>query len=342
MGALSADEYRAVFEASPDGIVIVDESGEIRDLNARAEEMFAYEHGELLGRKVEVLVPERLREEHGKQRAAYTARPRKRPLEIGMELTGRRKDASEFPVEISLSPLRTERGLFVISTIRDVTERRRLREFGAGSLRAAEEERARIARELHDDTVQRLAALLVQLRVARRSEDPEKRDRLLQDLRNGIHAAAESVRQIARGLRPPALEEAGVVPAIRSHVRSLQEASCLNVDLQVQAVERLPSLDAELALYRIVQEALSNVVRHAQATRVRISIAQEGGRVVATVEDDGRGFSIADLGRAGGFRLGLLGMHERARSVGGSLAIESAPGRGTRVRVEIPGTTKES
>jgi PAS domain S-box-containing protein len=329
---IASAEYRAVFEAAPDGIVVVDAGGRISDLNPRAEEQFGYAREELLGQSIEILVPDGQRDIHREQRDDYMRRPATRPMGAAVELVGRRRDGSTFPVEISLSPVETEAGVFVVSVVRDVTERNRLRDFGVTALRAAEDERQRIARELHDDTAQRLAALLVRLQVASREEDAEARGRQLEEIREEILRAAEEVRRIARGLRPPVLDEMGVVAALRSHVATLAKVYSLEIELESEGEPRMGA-DAELALYRIVQEALANVVRHSGAESARVRLDAKDGRVLAVVEDDGRGF---DPARSAGGGLGLTGMHERARHAGGTLSIESVPGEGTRVRVEIP------
>lgn len=326
--------YRAVFEAAPDGILIVDAQGAIRDINPAALRMFGYDRSELVGQPVEVLVPEPLRDVHAAHRAAYMEEPRSRPMGIGMELAGRHRGGERFPVEISLSPLREGGETLVIAVVRDVTLRKRLRAFGAGEMRAAEEERQRIARELHDDMAQRLSSLLVLLRLATRAEDEEVRAGRLAEMRSQLQEVAEEVRRIARGLRPPALADAGVVPAVRSLVRNLRTSRRVQAELEAEAVDHLLSPDEKLVLYRVVQEALSNVVRHADAAEVQVRIAPADGAVVADVIDDGRGFDPEWESRNRG--LGLIGMRERAATVGGSLRVESAPGRGTRVRLEIP------
>jgi PAS domain S-box-containing protein len=328
-------EYEAVFRAAPDGIVLVDSEGVIRDLNPAALRMFGYEQDELIGQRVEVLVPERSRAAHRGDRLAYTEHPHPRPMGIGMELSGRRKDGSEFPVEISLSPVPGDDASLVIAIVRDVTERKRLRAFGVGALRATEEERQRIARELHDDTAQRLAALLVRFQLARRAAGDTERETMLEEIREGIEEAADSVRRIARNLRPPVLDEAGIVGAIRAHARALREA--YDLEVVVHAPRPQPQLvaDVELALYRIVQEALANVVRHAGSTSARVSLACVDGLLEVTVADEGRGFDPTAVEREVQ-GMGLLGMRERARNAGGELTVESAPGAGSRVRVRLP------
>lgn len=329
--------YRSVFRAAPDGILLVDPGGRIRDLNPKAEELFGWEREELVGEPVEVLVPEGVRGAHVRHRERYHDDPRPRPMGIGMELRGRRRDGTDFPVEISLSPVRQDGRTFVIATVRDVTRRNRLRDFGAGALRATEEERRRIARELHDDVAQRVATVLLRLRLARRAGSGSERDEILDGIREELSECSEAIRRLARGLRPPALEDAGLATALRSHVRERLEGEDLEPDLDVADAGETADRDLQLVVYRVVQEALSNAVRHADADRVSIRVRRIGGRLVAEVEDDGRGFELSgpveSLDEGG---LGLIGMQERAHAIGGELEIDTAPGEGTLVRMVAP------
>jgi len=327
-------DYRAVFESAPDGIVIVDHEGRIVEVNPCILAQFEYTAAELIGEPVEILVPESQRGAHKGHRTHFQADPASRPMGAGLDLVGRRKDGSGFPVEISLSPWKTNDGDFVIGVVRDQTERSQLRAFGQEALRAAEEERRRISRELHDDTAQRLAALLVHLRLVGMEEAGERRAALMEELREGLQEVAEGVRRIARGLRPPALEDAGVVAALQAHIRNLFENQTIRTSFDAGAVDQLLNEDGKLVLYRVVQEALSNVVRHSGATVVNVAIHAEGSAVLAVVEDDGHGFDGSRVGDGAG--LGLLGMKERAASAGGSVLVESAPGGGTRVQLRIP------
>ncbi|HJR53912.1 MAG TPA: PAS domain S-box protein [Gemmatimonadota bacterium] len=329
-------EYRAVFDAAPDGIVLVGPDGAILDVNTCALRMFGYERDEVVGRSVEVLVPPELRRVHVDQRQRYMEAPLARPMGAGLELKGVRRDGSEFPVEISLSPVPAAEGGYIISIVRDLTERRALQAFGAGAVRAAEEERQRIARELHDDTAQRLAGLMLMLRVAGRTEDAKEREERIERVREEIGAAADAVRRIARGLRPPILDEVGLPAALESLVRSLRHAHGFGIDLTMEQTVGRMGADSELAMYRIVQEALSNAIRHAGASRVSVSLHAEDHVLCAEVEDDGRGFATERPFSDEGQGLGLVGMRERARQAGGTLEIDSAPGSGTRIRVTLP------
>lgn len=214
--------------------------------------------------------------------------------------------------------------------------RRRLREIAARALNAEEAERKRIARELHDETAQTLAAILIQLRLARGAPSGEARDTMLDGVKQEISRALDGIRRFARGLRPPALDELGLVAAIDSHIRLLQEAVGLEIVLDADPIGGLLTPEAELALYRIVQEALSNALRHAQATRATVTIRRHPGYITATISDDGRGFSLEEAMAGTDSGLGLFGMQERAGYIGGRLEIRSAPGEGTTVEIEIP------
>ena len=333
------DEYLAVFEAAPDGILVVDHHGIVRSANPMAGRLFGYEGAELVGQDVDVLVPRAARSTHANHRARYVGAPHARPMGVEMELSGQRKDGGEFPVEISLSPWESPDGMRIIVTVRDVTQRKRLRDFGAGALRASEDERRRIARELHDDTAQRLAALLMWVRLIEPGVEAEGARKRLQELRDEISSCADGVRRIARGLRPPELEDAGLVAALRAHARAMRDGAGMDVRVDADGpVDDSLGPDARLVLYRIVQEAVSNALRHAGTDVVRIQVRVEGSHVIGVISDEGRGFG--DENRTG-TGLGLLGMQERAAMVGGRLSIESQPGQGTSVRVELPISDRE-
>lgn len=216
--------------------------------------------------------------------------------------------------------------------------RSRLRDVAASALNAAEEERRRISLELHDDASQRLAAILMRLRLARGLEDEEAKDAVLEEVRRELAEAADGLRRYAQGLRPPALDELGLGPAIESHVRHIADAAVAPVEVHTEGLGRLESPEAELALYRIVQEAITNALRHSAARKIQIRLERCDGVVVATVADDGIGFDVdAILDRHDAEQgLGLFGMRERAEYVGGRVEIDSEKGGGTTVRAAVP------
>ena len=329
-------EYRAIFESSPDGFLVVDRDGVIRAANPRVQTLFGWKAEELEGQRIEVLVPEMHREAHAGHRSRFVADPHNRPMGVGLDLRGRRRDGSSFPVEISLSPWAPDRGeLRVICTVRDVSEYKRLRNFSEGALQATEDERQRIARELHDDTAQRLATLILRVRRLAEERDAHERAMLHEEIREEIVDAAEGVKRMARGLRPPEIEELGLALAITAHVRSLREGAQFEVETELGPVDHVLTVTAKLALYRIVQEALSNARRHSGVSEARVRLFLEDGTVVAEISDGGRGFLQSQALESGG-GLGLVGMKERAAMVGGRLTVDSEPGEGTRVSVTVP------
>jgi PAS domain S-box-containing protein len=335
-GVLTFEEYKAMFEAAPDGFVVVEGNGTIRAVNPKVEQMFGWKSGELEGRPIEVLVPEALRGSHQAHRDDFAKNPHVRPMGAGLDLRGQRRDGTLFPIAVSLSPWMRENGeLRVICSVRDISAVRLLQNFSEGALRATEDERRRIARELHDDTAQRLATLILRVGTLARQRDHDERMSLFEQVRGEIVDAAEGVKRMARGLRPPELEELGLELALQAHARTMRETDVFEVEIEPGGVD--PCLDetGKLVLYRIIQEAVSNARRHSGARKVHVRLARERDSVVAEVVDHGSGFALAGAVHAER-GLGLLGMQERATMVGGRVIVESAPGKGTRVRTTIP------
>ena len=215
-----------------------------------------------------------------------------------------------------------------------------LRQYLAAITRSQEEERKRIARDLHDDTVQSLIAIGQRIELARETvvEDPQGTIEQLRDLRKMITCTIQSVRQFSRDLRPTALEDLGLVAALQYLVNELAQQDTLQVSLEVEGTaDNLPA-EMEVTIYRIVQEALTNVRKHAQASHAQVQAQFLSRQVVITVQDDGIGFtvpeetnSLIDMGN-----FGLMGLKERAQLFGGQMLIASQPGEGTRVKVVLP------
>jgi len=201
---------------------------------------------------------------------------------------------------------------------------------------AQEEERRRLARELHDGTAQELATLLVRLRVLERTEEPHELRLRLGEFREVIARALDDVRRMALDLRPTMLDDLGLVPALEAHTRDMARRWGITVRFETQGLDRRLPNQTELVAYRIVQEALSNIFKHSQATEATVTLILRGRELRITVRDNGRGF---DVGRTLASRergLGLFGMQERAALVGGHLELASAPGAGTRVTASLP------
>jgi len=196
---------------------------------------------------------------------------------------------------------------------------------------AQELERRRLARELHDQTGQELTSVLLGLKAVEEAKSGAERAEALAAVREQVVETLHDVRRLAVELRPKALDDFGLVPALERLRDTFAEQTGMRVDLESRIRERLPT-DVETALYRIVQEALTNVVKHAQATAVSIVLAPKDRAVTALIEDDGRGFTPDGSGEG----LGLLGMGERLALLGGRLKIESSHGAGTTIVAEVP------
>jgi two-component system sensor histidine kinase UhpB len=217
---------------------------------------------------------------------------------------------------------------------------RRLEAFSSRVAQAQEEERERIAHELHDGLGQALTAIKLDLAAAGRGLDhdaTEARERLGEAQRLADETLDE-LRRLSFDLRPAALDHLGLVAALESYVRAFRERSGVAVEIAADGLEPRPPLAVEIALYRICQEALTNIARHAEATQAEVRLERAGESVRLTITDNGKGFDTAEVTDSeGALRgIGLIGMERRAEELGGDLDIESRPGEGTVVRVTIP------
>jgi two-component system sensor histidine kinase UhpB len=199
-------------------------------------------------------------------------------------------------------------------------------------LRAQEEERRRLARDLHDEVNQALTAILLRLEALSQAAPPELTDEL-SELKRLVNQAMNELLQLARQLRPTALDDHGLLPAMATQVRRFAAQTGIKADLNASGPESRLQPDEEIAVYRIAQEALANIARHADASRVAVDLRAGSEGVQLTVRDDGKGFHTEGPTGNG---LGLGGMAERARLVGGELTIESHPGSGTELCLRVP------
>jgi two-component system, NarL family, sensor histidine kinase UhpB len=216
-----------------------------------------------------------------------------------------------------------------------------VRNLSGALIRAQEDERQRIARELHDDTGQVLTLLLIRLKLLESQPGAEAVKPQIEELRGLIASAIDQVRRLALNLRPPTIDQLGLFPALRSLVATFTESTGLHVALELPRETISLSRERTLAVYRIVQEALTNTAKHAVAQHISVVVWSEDNWLVATIRDDGRGYTPETfIGRHrqahGGAGVGLFGMEERARLAGGALALQSAPGRGASVTLRVP------
>jgi PAS domain S-box-containing protein len=342
--------FRLAVEAGPSGMILVGQDGKIVLANPRMEALFGYRKEELLGQPVEMLVPERFRHQHPAQRAGFFAAPASRAMGAGRDLCGRRKDGSEFPVEIGLNPIRAGKSLLVLVSIIDITERRQaeeglretqreLRALTGRLLQVQEAERRRIARELHDDLNQSLALLAVELDLLGQVP-PETAARLgtrLNELSARVKQLSSAVHGLSHNLHPSKLEQLGLVAGVRGLCKEYAQAHGIAVDFTDRQVPPSIPDDAVLCLYRIAQEALRNVITHSGARHARVELSGSADGVSLRIADDGVGFDPRARDAREG--LGLVSMRERLHLVGGAIVIDSRPSEGTRIDVRVPLST---
>ena len=250
-------------------------------------------------------------------------------------------------LHFTASPIRDTDGEIIgaIETLEDATERKRAEENLRYHLqqitKAQDEERKRIARELHDDTAQVLGSLSRQLDnfIRKKHGFTSKEVLFLKDLQTQLNRGLQSMQRFVQNLRPSLLDDLGLIPAVRSLVKGLQESDGIDAELKILGEERRFPPEVELPLFRIVQEALNNIRRHAHASEAQVLMEFDGDEAKVTISDNGQGFELRggvdDLPRIG--KLGLAGMRERARLLGGTLKVKSTPGEGTTLIVKAPG-----
>ena len=484
---------RELLEFAPDAVVGVDEQGEIKLVNSRTEAVFGYARDELIGHRIEMLVPGAARSDHVLHRDRYFDAPRARPMGAGLDLYARRKDGTDFPCEISLSVVATDAGMMALAAIRDITGQRRdrddlrravrrlqaatevaiavggetdlervldaivergralvearaliillregdelvvaataavaggldpkvatlkfktdeaseelllgkftgvdlgVRESGRAliapllsrgqslgvvvaldhvgdpghfdhehqrtleafaasaatgvatarsmaeerlqnTIDAAEQERGRWARELHDETLQSLAVLRMRLASALREDSPDDLHETGQEAVEQIDDEIVKLRRLITELRPASLDTIGLEAALNALAQQHQQASEIQIDCEFELsreAEERPAPLLETAVYRLVQEALNNVSKHSQAQRAELKVRELPSQIEIEISDDGLGFE-PNLVREG---FGLVGMRERATLLGGTLRVDSTPGSGTTISADIP------
>jgi two-component system, NarL family, sensor histidine kinase UhpB len=228
-----------------------------------------------------------------------------------------------------------------LNTMLDVLQDHRglLQKMSEQVLAAQEDERKRIARELHDETAQALTTLLIRLKILEKARTAAEMRGQINELRELTADTLEAVRKLAVELRPATLDDLGLVAALEGYTDSYGAHMPVRIAFSAEGFDdregRLPP-QVELVLYRVVQEALTNVAKHAGAHDVHVELRRRPDEVIAAVADDGQGFDVEDMMRSRERGLGLFGMQERLALVGGQLLIDSSPGHGTRIHARVP------
>ncbi len=350
--ALAEAHYQQLFESSPEATVVVDADGVIQLVSTAAEELFGYPREDLIGRSVDALLPDhpvtiyrRESDEVPTEAGAPTAPG-------GLELVGRRRDGTDFPVDVSIRRIRTDEGAQVILTIRDLTETagsRAVLEHSVEMLRAAgqehrnvlvelvraqERERLRIAAGIHDDSLQVITAAALRLQQLRRRLSEPEDLAVLTKLEETVKLAADRLRRMIFDFRPPALESEGLIAALHDYLEQLKGEIGIEYEL-TSNLETEPPVPTRVLIYRIAQEALMNVRKHAQASRIQVRVSDVNDGCLTEIIDDGVGYLPLEAEAKPG-HLGLILMRDRAEIVGGWCRVESTPGSGTIVEFWVP------
>lgn len=334
-------QYRSFFEANPLPCFVFDTSDlRILTVNAAAIQHYGYSREEFMALTLrDLLVP---REQQAFLKALAGTDSSKYTLRTWKHVT---KSETLMDAEVIWAPLELNGQNVRLAIVQDVTEKAALqvaqhheeirRLLLERALQAQEDERRRIARELHDEAGQLMTSLLVGLRSLsdiRRLADAKQQAKRLREIASD---AINEIGRLARGLHSSVLDDLGIEAALRRFADEFAKTHAIQVDLDIAAAHFSDfSRDEQINLYRIVQEALTNVARHAQARQVHITFQKSGANFDVTVRDDGRGFS--NVGNSSSRHLGIEGMRQRAATLGGTLQITNPPDGGTQVGLRIP------
>jgi PAS domain S-box-containing protein len=346
--ARSEARLRGILDSAMDAIITVDERQHIVLFNKAAEDVFGCGREEAIGAPLAWFIPERFRSAHSDHlhRFAETGTSSRR---MGKQriVMGLRRNGEEFPIDASISQV-SENGQRLFTVIlRDVSERARsekallesrdeIRAIGLAAQSLREQEKSRVARELHDELGQALTALKIDvgwLMDHGVGKDPAMRDKLaaMQSLVDGTVAAT---RRISTDLRPLVLDDLGLAPAAEWLVQNFTQRTGTPCELTIaRDFDDVPDPYAT-TIFRVLQESLTNIAKHAHASHVEVTLSKDGEGLTLLVRDDGKGFTPQGPRKPNSF--GLVGLRERAYLLGGEVTIESAPGRGTIVEMRLP------
>jgi PAS domain S-box-containing protein len=337
----AAHPYHVLLNAMTDGATLLMPDGTVLFGNRCLGELARAPVEELRGSRFQQFVPPAERADlEGLLRDAGRSGARE------FAMLGRDGTATPVWIAVSVVPLgaRASGATVLMAIITDLTDRKRAAATRLDLMKllisAGDDERRRIARELHDETGQSLTAVLVGLRAIEEAAITADVQSLARRLRKVAAQTVDDIGRLARGLHPAVLDDLGLAEAVRRHADDWARSFGVAVDLRVSGAipHPLPAL-GQVTMYRILQEALTNVARHARARTVRVALAHDGTMLELEVRDDGVGFKVGARRRRSG--LGLHGMRERVTLLGGSFELESRPGGGTLVRARIPAPPRD-
>ncbi|MBI2749106.1 MAG: PAS domain S-box protein [Burkholderiales bacterium] len=341
------DRYHRTIDSVMDGIVAVDDAHNVLVFNPAAERMFGRSAHTVIGQPLEQLLPHRLQANHKKHVDGFVYyEGLSKTMGPHLEIVGLHANGSEFPIESTISQTVVCGQRQMTAVLRDVTERRRseenlralnlqLRKLSESLQSVREEERSRISRELHDELGQQLTGLKLEFSWLgkRIQEGREVTREELQAMRGQLDHALASVRRISTELRPLILDDLGFGEAVAWQTEEFGKRTGIECTLDITDAKVVTDDTIASGLFRIVQESLTNITRHAQATKVGICIIASTENLILTIQDNGKGITDADRRSAG---IGLVSMRERTIALGGRFSINSIAGEGCTIEVHLP------
>jgi len=325
--------FPLMVERAPIGILLVDDKGMIVHMNPKGQNIFGYSLEELVGKPMEMLLPDRVRKIHVQHRSGFMDAPKARSMGEGRYLFGLHKEGHEVPVEIGLVPLMTPQGMMVLATVLDITAVAEKKQLEQDLLHAIEIEQKRIGQDLHDSLGQQLLAVSFLVNVLKKKlaagTPPEASEAAhIEDL---LGEAKLNVRRLSRGLYAGDLESRGLGACLKEMTIHMQELGSIACAFEGDAALILTNRSQSENLFRMAQEALNNAVRHSLAKKVTISLQKEGTKLTLTIRDNGVGFAPSAMNKG----LGLRSMRYRANAIGGTFDVGPHPEGGTLVRCSV-------
>jgi len=318
----------------------------ITQANAITEKVFGYSPSELIGQPIEMLISENLKDRHAGLRKDFFFDPRTGPVGITREIEGRRKDATQIQIEITLGYIDTLDGKLAAAFVTDITHRKMLERISetsrqkssalaASLLWAQEKERRRVSRELHDTLCQQLASLAFDVGdLAAQTSPSDVAHSHLRKIQARVVKMSEEVRHIGYQLHPSELDDLGLNAALQTLCDEVSKRHRITIKVASNDVSEQLPLEVASCFYRVCQEGLNNIVKHSKAKRASVTLIEEYGSVALSIKDDEVGFRVEAAEGKGG--LGMIGMKERARTVNGKLSIQAGPGKGTTIELVVP------
>ncbi len=343
----SSNQLKAMVSSAMDAIVTIDSERKVVVFNPAAQSMFGYSEEQIRGKPLDLLIPPRFHSAHERNVAAFSGSGvNARMKDTRMDIIGLRADGTEFPIESTIAQVTIDGKTMFTAILRDIGERRRaedklreshhqLRELASSLQNIREEERTSIARELHDELGQQLLRLRMDLSwLSGRLKDlqPALQEKVA-DMKTFVAGTVDTLRRVTTRLRPPLLDELGLAEAAQWQLddfagqTGIKVASTIEIDSS--ALDERTSINA----FRILQESLTNVTRHADATRVDLSLVTTDEGLALEIRDNGRGRAFGDKPELGH---GLVGIRERTLMLGGRMEISSVPGEGFSISIRIP------